>query len=124
MALRTELDLTYLFISHDLAVVEHLSDRVVIMYLGRIVEQGPAGDIFRRPNHPYTKSLLDSVPKLVSEKKQFASIKGEIPSPLNPPKGCHFHPRCPVAIAKCKEVVPTLTEVGPLHSSRCHVTAA
>jgi oligopeptide/dipeptide ABC transporter ATP-binding protein len=95
MRLRRELDLTYLFISHDLGVVEHLSDRVVIMYLGRVVEEAPTETIFRGANHPYTRSLLDSVPRIENRKRAFAVVKGEIPSPLNPPPGCHFHPRCP-----------------------------
>ena len=85
--LRTELDLTYLFISHDLGVVEHISDRVVIMYLGRVVEEAPSETVFAQPNHPYTQSLLASVPRIESRKRAFSVVKGEIPSPLNPPPG-------------------------------------
>ncbi len=121
MDLRAELDLTYLFISHDLGVVEHLSDRVVIMYLGRIVEEAPAEEIFRRPNHPYTQALLAEVPRIDTRKRQFTAIKGEIPSPLNPPQGCHFHPRCPHAMPVCREKVPVLRDVAAGHRSACHL---
>ena len=106
MRLRRELDLTYLFISHDLGVVEHLSDRVVIMYLGRVVEEADTETVFRRPNHPYTRSLLDSVPRIENRKRAFSVVKGEIPSPINPPAGCHFHPRCPLATERCREEEP------------------
>jgi peptide/nickel transport system ATP-binding protein len=121
MDLRTELSLTYLFISHDLGVVEHLSDRVVIMYLGRIVEEAPSEEIFSRANHPYTQALLAEVPRIDTRKREFTAIKGEIPSPLNPPPGCHFHPRCPHAMPICREVVPALREVAPGHRSACHL---
>jgi peptide/nickel transport system ATP-binding protein len=121
MKLRAELDLTYLFISHDLGVVEHLSDRVVIMYLGRVVEQAPSEQVFARPNHPYTASLLASVPRIEARKRAFAVVQGEIPSPLNPPSGCHFHPRCPHATERCKVEVPKLREIAPGHFSACHL---
>jgi len=121
MRLRTELDLTYLFISHDLGVVEHLSDRVVIMYLGRVVEEAPSETAFARPNHPYTQSLLASVPRIESRKRAFSVVKGEIPSPLNPPPGCHFHPRCPHAMERCKTEKPELKEVAPGQRSACHL---
>jgi peptide/nickel transport system ATP-binding protein len=121
MDLRTELNLTYLFISHDLGVVEHLSDRVVIMYLGRIVEEAPAEEIFARANHPYTQALLAEVPRIDTRKRAFTAIKGEIPSPLNPPPGCHFNPRCPHAMPVCRDVVPALREVAPGHRSACHL---
>jgi peptide/nickel transport system ATP-binding protein len=124
MQLRRDLDLTYLFISHDLGVVEHLSDRVIIMYLGRIVESARADDIFSRPNHPYTQALLRQVPRLESRKTRFQPIVGEIPSPLDPPPGCHFHPRCPHAKAACKEQAPRLREVAPGHLSACHLNEA
>ncbi|WP_198369801.1 ABC transporter ATP-binding protein [Roseomonas rosulenta] len=119
--LRTELDLTYLFISHDLGVVEHISDRVVIMYLGRVVEEAPSETVFAQPNHPYTQSLLASVPRIESRKRAFSVVKGEIPSPLNPPSGCHFHPRCPHAMERCKVEVPVLREVAPGQRSACHL---
>jgi peptide/nickel transport system ATP-binding protein len=121
MRLRKELDLTYLFISHDLGVVEHLSDRVVIMYLGRVVEEADTETVFRRPNHPYTRSLLDSVPRIENRKRAFSVVKGEIPSPINPPPGCHFHPRCPLAMERCRVEVPQLREVAPGQRSACHL---
>lgn len=121
MDLRSELGLTYLFISHDLSVVEHVSDRVMIMYLGKIVESASTADIFGRANHPYTQALLAEIPRMSDRKKIFTSIKGEIPSPLNPPSGCYFHPRCPHAFERCKTEVPLLKEIGPQHSSACHL---
>ncbi|MGQ0544288.1 MAG: ABC transporter ATP-binding protein [Betaproteobacteria bacterium] len=123
MALRRDLNLTYLFISHDLGVVEHLSDRVVIMYLGRVVECAPTEQIFSRANHPYTQALLRQVPRLETRKTKFQPIVGEIPSPLAPPSGCHFHPRCPHAKPICKEQAPALREIGPGHLSACHLNA-
>ncbi|MCU6434876.1 ABC transporter ATP-binding protein [Undibacterium sp. Jales W-56] len=122
--LRDELNLTYLFISHDLGVVRHLSDRVVIMYLGRIVESAPTAEIFSRANHPYTQALLASAPKLEVRKTTFIAIKGEIPSPLHPPGGCHFHPRCPHAMPRCALEQPALTEIAPRHFSACHLNGA
>jgi peptide/nickel transport system ATP-binding protein len=124
MQLRRDLGLTYLFISHDLGVVEHLSDRVVIMYLGRIVESAAAEEIFRAPNHPYTQALLKQVPRLDTRKTQFKPIVGEIPSPLSPPAGCHFHPRCPHAMPRCREQAPPLREVAAGHLSACHLNEA
>ena len=118
MDLRARLDLTYLFISHDLGVVEHLSDRVLIMYLGRIVEAASAEDVFARPNHPYTQALLAEVPRIELRKREFTAISGEIPSPLAPPSGCHFHPRCPHAMAVCREVAPQYREVARRPSQR------
>lgn len=119
--LRDELDLTYLFISHDLGVVRHLSDRVVIMYLGRIVESASADTIFAHANHPYTQALLASAPKLEVRRTEFFAVKGEIPSPLHPPSGCHFHPRCPYAMPRCKVEKPELKEVSAKHFSACHL---
>ena len=121
MDLRRDLDLTYLFISHDLGVVEHLSDRVLIMYLGRIVESAGADEVFGRPNHPYTQALLAEVPRIDARKRRFTAIKGEIPSPLNPPSGCHFHPRCPHAMPRCSLEAPVLREIAPGHRSSCHL---
>ncbi|TAH47947.1 MAG: ABC transporter ATP-binding protein, partial [Betaproteobacteria bacterium] len=121
MQLRQQLGLTYLFISHDLGVVRHLSDRVVIMYLGRIVESAPVNEIFDHPAHPYTQGLLAEAPTLKVEKRRFLAIRGELPSPLDPPSGCHFHPRCPHAFARCREEMPTLKEVAPKHVSACHL---
>ncbi len=108
MDLREELGLTYLFISHDLSVVEHIADRVAIMYLGRIVESASTEEIFSDPRHPYTKALLAEAPRLDQRRRAFEPIKGEIPSPLDPPPGCTFHPRCPVATADCRATVPDL----------------
>ena len=119
--LREEFALSYLFISHDLGVVQHLSDRVLIMYLGRVVEAAPVAEIYARANHPYTQALLAELPRLESRRKRFAAIKGEIPSPLAPPPGCHFHPRCPQAFARCRIEAPQLREVAPLHFSACHL---
>jgi len=121
MTLREDLNLTYLFISHDLGVVEHLSDRVVIMYLGRVVEMAPTGELFDAPNHPYTKALLDEVPRLDTRRRKFVPVKGEIPSPLDPPSGCHFHPRCPHATVRCREERPILREIAPGRLSACHL---
>lgn len=119
--LREELNLTYLFISHDLGVVKHISDRVVIMYLGRVVETAPTEQVFGAPNHPYTQALLAEAPKLEVGKKTYVAIQGEIPSPLHPPSGCHFHPRCPYAMPRCREEAPALKEIAPLRMSACHL---
>jgi len=121
MDLREDLGLTYLFISHDLGVVEHLSDRVVIMYLGRVVETAPTEELFASPNHPYTQALLAEAPRLETDRRVYAPIKGEIPSPLDPPKGCHFHPRCPHATERCRVEVPKLKEIAPGRTSACHL---
>ena len=121
MDLRRDLNLTYLFISHDLGVVEHLSDRVLIMYLGRIVESGATEDIFGRANHPYTQALLAEVPRIDARKRHFTAIKGEIPSSIAPPSGCHFHPRCPHAMPRCSEEAPVSREIAPGHHSACHL---
>ena len=121
MELRQRLGLTYLFISHNLAVVEHLSDRVAIMYLGRLVEIAPAGELFARPNHPYTQALLAEVPKLEAARRTYKPIAGELPSPLDPPPGCAFHPRCPHVMPRCKIERPALKEVAAGHVSACHL---
>ncbi|MDF1587135.1 ABC transporter ATP-binding protein [Geminicoccaceae bacterium 1502E] len=121
MDLREEFDLTYLFISHDLGVVEHISDRIVIMYLGRVVESSPTDELFKAPNHPYTQALLAEVPRVTPGKRSFAAIKGEIPSPIDPPPGCHFHPRCPFAMPRCRTERPALKEIAPGRVSACHL---
>ncbi|HQR77802.1 MAG TPA: ABC transporter ATP-binding protein [Burkholderiaceae bacterium] len=121
MDLRDRYDLTYLFISHDLGVVRHLSDRVVVMYLGRIVETAATEELFARPNHPYTQALLFEVPRLDRKRRTFVPIKGEIPSPLAPPSGCHFHPRCPRAMPRCSVEAPALREIAPGRLSACHL---
>ncbi len=119
--LREALALTYLFISHDLGVVKHISDRVVIMYLGRVVESGPAEAIFAAPNHPYTQALLAEAGTVEPKKRSFVPIKGEIPSPLDPPPGCHFHPRCRDAMPKCRDTAPALLPIAPGRLSACHL---
>jgi len=124
MDLRAALNLTYLFISHDLGVVRHISDRVVIMYLGRIVESGPTQKLFRTPNHPYTQALLQEIGRLEPKKRSFVPIRGEIPSPMAPPSGCHFHPRCPYAMRICRDVAPPLDEIAPGRWSACHLNDA
>ena len=119
--LREELALTYLFISHDLGVIRHVSDRVVVMYLGRVVESAPTAELYAHPNHPYTEALVAEVPRLDAKRRRYIAIHGEIPSPLAPPPGCHFHPRCPKAFARCSVEVPRLREVAPGHLSACHL---
>ena len=121
MDLRAQHGLTYLFISHDLGVVRHISDRVAIMYLGKIVEIASTADIFSRANHPYTQALIAEVPNLERRKRVFVPIQGEIPSPLTPPPGCTFHPRCPHAMQRCREEVPALEAIAPGHWSACHL---
>ena len=121
MDLRAALNLTYLFISHDLGVVRHISHRVLIMYLGRIVESGPTEELFATPNHPYTQALLAEVGKLEPKKRSFVPIRGEIPSPLAPPSGCHFHPRCPHAMQRCREAAPEFREIAPGRWSACYL---
>jgi peptide/nickel transport system ATP-binding protein len=121
LELRREFDLTYLFISHNLGVVGHVSDRVVIMYLGRVVEVAPTDTIFDRPNHPYTQALLAELPTLDTGRRAYRPIAGELPSPLNPPAGCAFHPRCPHAMARCAAEQPALRTLRPGHISACHL---
>jgi oligopeptide/dipeptide ABC transporter ATP-binding protein len=127
LRLRRELSLTMLFISHHLGVVRHVSDRVAIMYLGRIVEIGPADTVYRDPQHPYTKALLESVPQLVlkdDEITTFRPIAGELPSPLAPPPGCHFHLRCPIAMPQCRVDIPALRQTGAERQAACHAIGA
>jgi peptide/nickel transport system ATP-binding protein len=121
MNLREKRGLTYLFISHDLGVIEHLTDRVAIMYLGRLVEVGPTADIFRNPNHPYTRALLEEAPRIGRGHRTYHPLKGEIPSPLAPPPGCHFHTRCPFAMPVCKSIAPQLKPIAPGRISACHL---
>jgi peptide/nickel transport system ATP-binding protein len=121
MDLRSALNLTYLFISHDLAVVRYVSDHLLVMYLGRIVESGPTAEIFAQPNHPYTQGLLRGVGGLEAGKQTYIPIQGEIPSPLSPPSGCHFHPRCPYVMPQCRVISPALKKIGPERWSACHL---
>jgi peptide/nickel transport system ATP-binding protein len=123
MDLRRDLGLTAVFISHDLGVVRHVCDRVAIMYLGRIVEIAPMAQLYATPGHPYTRALFDSVPRVGAGRQVFHPIAGEIPSPLNPPSGCHFHPRCPLAGARCKREAPALQTGADGRQLACHLTA-
>ena len=120
--LQAQFGLTYLFIAHDLSVVRHIGDRVAVMYLGKIVEVAHRRELYEDPLHPYTKALLSAVPipdPAVEAKRERIVLKGEVPSPLNPPCGCVFHPRCPMAIPECSQVVPELREVSPNHWVAC-----
>jgi len=120
--LQERYQLTYFFIAHDLSVVRHISDRVAVMYLGRMVEIADRGEIYRNPLHPYTKALLSAVPipdPVIDAQRERILLTGEVPSPLNPPSGCVFHPRCPVAIDDCSGVIPEMREVEPEHWAAC-----
>jgi len=122
MHLQEDLGLTYLFIAHNLGVVHHISQRVAVMYLGKIVEMAPTGELFREPLHPYTQALLRAVPKLVPQQKTTPpALEGDLPNPVNRPRGCHFHPRCPHAMPICKEQYPALRQVSPARSVACHL---
>ncbi|NIQ10504.1 MAG: dipeptide ABC transporter ATP-binding protein [Gammaproteobacteria bacterium] len=119
--LQEEFNLTYLFISHDLGIIEHVCDRVAVMYLGRIVELATAVELYKSPKHPYTEALLNAVPIADPNRRRVKQIlSGEVPSPINPPSGCHFHPRCPYAQDICKKEYPTLTGRTNDHQSACH----
>ena len=120
--LQSEFGLTYLFIAHNLSVVEHVSNRVAVMYLGKMVELTTREELFRNPLHPYTKALMSAIPVPNPRlKRQRTILKGDVPSPLNPPKGCRFHPRCPVAIEKCSHEEPQFKELSPDHWVACWV---
>ncbi|MGE0420577.1 MAG: ABC transporter ATP-binding protein [Acetobacteraceae bacterium] len=122
MDLQRERHLSYLFISHNLAVVEHISHRVAVMYLGRIVEYADKKTLFTNPRHPYTEALLSAVPLPdPSLKRVKHRVEGDVPSPIRPPPGCHFHPRCPYAEARCKVEAPVLRDIGPGHQVSCHL---
>ena len=120
MELQQKLGLTYVFIAHDLKVVEHVSSQVAVMYLGKIVEMAKAEDLYRNPKHPYTKALMSAIPVPDPRRKEERIIlTGDVPSPINPPSGCHFHPRCPMAIEECKTKVPVLESKAKDHLASC-----
>ena len=119
MKIKAEFGLTMLFISHDLSVIRHLCDRVVVMYLGRVVEVARTADLFANPRHPYTRTLLDGMPKISLERREFLAIEGEIPSPIDPPGGCHFHPRCNFRTEHCSEMRPQLEQAGDERYTAC-----
>ncbi|WP_034920854.1 ABC transporter ATP-binding protein, partial [Candidatus Accumulibacter vicinus] len=120
--LQVDLGLAYLFITHNFAVVDHLAHAVAVMYLGRIVEQGTVDEVLRSPQHPYTRALLSAVPSpRLEAQPEFIRLPGEIPSPANPPGGCHFHPRCRQASAPCRERYPGTSTLSATHTVRCHL---
>jgi len=121
LELKREMALTYLFISHDISVIGYLADRVAVMYLGEIVETGPVEEVLADPRHPYTQSLLSAVPEIDNNRSRGrVRLAGDPPSPLSPPSGCKFHPRCPLAADKCGVTAPTSEAVGPDHAASCH----
>jgi oligopeptide transport system ATP-binding protein len=123
MRLREEFKLTYLFIAHDLSVVRHISDRVVVMYLGKIMEITDSDELYDNPLNPYTQALLSAVPvpdPVVDRQRRRILLAGDVPSPINPPSGCHFNPRCHIAIDICKEQIPELRDIGGEHWVACH----
>ena len=122
MDLRNDLNLSFVFISHDLSVVRHIADEVAVMYLGNIVEIAPADQLFQNPQHPYTQALISAIPQVEKEKRVSRMIlKGDIPNPADAPSGCNFHPRCPIAIDKCSSITPALKITGTQHLTSCHL---
>jgi oligopeptide/dipeptide ABC transporter ATP-binding protein len=120
--LQEELGLTYLFISHDVGVVQHICDEIAVMYLGRIVEQADRRSLFQHILHPYTQALMAAVPKVdLDAERSTERLRGDVPSPIDPPPGCHFHTRCPHAELQCRQQVPELREVLPNHRVACHI---
>ncbi|MBF9232195.1 ABC transporter ATP-binding protein [Microvirga alba] len=124
-SLKRELGLTYLFISHDIGVIGHVSDRIAVMYLGDIVEIGPARELLRAPQHPYTRALLSAVPQIdAGPKRERVKLSGDLPSPLAPPPGCKFHTRCPFAVERCRQETPALRKVAGQGMVACHLEQA
>jgi oligopeptide/dipeptide ABC transporter ATP-binding protein len=122
--IQAEFGLSYIIIAHDLAVVEHICDRIAVMYLGRIVEAGPDVELYTNPRHPYTQALLSAVPEPDPDvEKKRIILKGDVPSPSAPPSGCYFHPRCPVALEICPTVYPPIIKVGEAHHAACHLVS-
>jgi peptide/nickel transport system ATP-binding protein len=121
LRLQQELNLTYLFVAHDLSVVKHICDRVVVMYVGKIVENAPTHELFHNPRHPYTAALMSAVPVADPRiRARMTPLEGDVPSPANPPSGCYFHPRCPYAVDRCSVDAPSLEEIAPNHLVACH----
>jgi len=117
-----EFGLSYLFITHNIAVVDYLAHRVAVMYLGRVVEEGLRDEVLNSPKHPYTQALLSAVPKIDTETRQESvKLEGELPSPANPPKGCHFHQRCPHVMPICRETYPDLSQLSRTHTVKCYL---
>ena len=122
MQLKSKLGLTYILISHDLSVVNYMSDRIIVMYLGKVVEKGPAEVLFKTPVHPYTQALFNAIPSIaMNSLDELETIEGSVPSAINPPSGCRFHTRCPHVMEICSEVEPLMTEVGEKHAAACHL---
>ena len=123
--LQAELGLSFLFISHDLSVVSYLADRVAVMYLGRIVEEGDVADVLDNPQHPYSQALLSAAPAVNADgERRGIRLEGDLPSPSHPPQGCHFHPRCPQVKPECRQSYPALTRLSDTHQLHCHLYGA
>ena len=120
--LQNRLGIAYLFITHNISVVEFLAHEVAVMYLGRIVEQGTVDEVLGNPRHPYTRALLSAVPSVdAATQREIIRLQGELPSPVNPPSGCHFHPRCPQAMPECRQTYPGTSTLSATHTTRCHL---
>lgn len=120
--LKQKLGLTYILISHDLSVVHYMSDRIIVMYLGKVVEQGPADEVFNSPRHPYTHALFNAIPSLkMNSLEELQTLEGNVPSAINPPSGCRFHTRCPMVMEICKTIEPVMITVGEKHDAACHL---
>ena len=120
--LQERLGIAYLFITHNMSVVEYLAHEVAVMYLGRIVEQGTVDDVLGSPKHPYTRALLSAVPSVdPATRREIIRLQGDLPSPVNPPPGCHFHPRCPQAMPECRQTYPGTNALSATHTTRCHL---